>query len=124
MATYQCPQCNGGFPEPKPGERGPECPWCGAKLNGEPSTKSAFDIPTGTTSNGITNLRPSTDRGIGPTDSGTTPCPDCGEDMPMTSWVGPKPKCEDCREPGRNAPTQRTIDTSGVPTIPLDGESE
>jgi hypothetical protein len=29
-------------------------------------------------------------------DSNTTPCPECGEDMPLMTWTGKKPCCARC----------------------------
>jgi len=31
-----------------------------------------------------------------PSSTGTTPCPDCGRPMGLTTWVGAKPKCAAC----------------------------
>lgn len=103
MPDYECPNCHGGFPDPKPTENDPECPWCGEPLNGESSTDrpadpvpsrtaNLIDPPTGTINTGV-------DREIklGPDDVGTTPCPDCGDPMPFVTWSGPKPKCRKCR---------------------------
>ena len=34
----------------------------------------------------------------------TTPCPECGEPMPMVTWVGAKPKCRACQRKGDSRP--------------------
>jgi len=29
-------------------------------------------------------------------DSSTTSCPECGKEMPLTTWAGEKPRCYSC----------------------------
>lgn len=100
MADYECPECNGGFPEPKPTENDPECPWCGEKLNAE---KSGITLTPNTDpiSGGVdipTNGDPvDIERDISNPNPATTDCPECGNEMPLVTWTGPKPLCRACQ---------------------------
>lgn len=38
MSAFQCPDCQGGFPEPANVEEELRCPWCSNKLKHDPAT--------------------------------------------------------------------------------------
>lgn len=98
MSRYECPDCGGGFHEVPPEQ---ECPWCGYLMNGE-KQRGPFDPAQSVitpSSDGLdVTPGPDVDDGIGLTadNTSTTPCPECGDPMPMVTWHGEKPLCQKC----------------------------
>lgn len=102
MSQFTCPSCNGGFPEPEPGDP-PTCPWCGAAMDG---TGSVLDPPkTGTidvdTSSGSGTFEPREINSSASVRPGVVSCPECGGPMPLTAYVGRQPLCQDCQRSKR-----------------------
>lgn len=102
MSKYECPNCDGGFPEPGPEN---ECPWCGQALDKsytDGDSRGLFD------NDGIViqpNLGSSSSGGadldVSQKPTGMTECPECGDPMPMVTWTGEKPKCRECSKRDR-----------------------
>lgn len=93
MSKYECPNCDGGFPEPGQEK---ECPWCGQSLDKSYSMTPGFQPEDSS----IEDYDPRSGIDTKPR-NGTTPCPDCGDEMPLVTWTGQKPKCRSCARKDR-----------------------
>jgi len=92
MSRYECPECNGGFHKVPPEK---ECPWCGQKMD---KSYSKTTIPASRTIDDIDSSDSGITLDLESGRAGTTPCPECGEPMPMVSWTDKKPKCQRCSD--------------------------
>lgn len=108
MTDFICPNCRGGFPA----WDNMECPWCGTDYDGNYETMrqpitmfEESDDFINETKRDVRIPKPQTPDSSDDSvfriprtrNDGTTPCPDCGEPMPMVTWTGTKPKCKKCR---------------------------
>lgn len=95
MSRYECPSCGGGFHEVPPEK---ECPWCGHEMNGE-SCESVLSPAESPVLADVHDTQPDpedVDLDLSSSPNGTTPCPECGDPMPMVTWTGEKPVCRKC----------------------------